>query len=34
MYQIDINQAENQLEELFQTASNGDEVIITQNSLT
>lgn len=32
MHQIDINQAKNELDGLFQAALNGDEVIITQDS--
>lgn len=33
MRQIDITQAKDQLESLFQAALNGDEIIITQNDL-
>ncbi|MFM8307502.1 MAG: type II toxin-antitoxin system Phd/YefM family antitoxin [Microcystis aeruginosa] len=31
MHQIDINQAQTQLESLLQSALKGDEIIITQN---
>jgi antitoxin (DNA-binding transcriptional repressor) of toxin-antitoxin stability system len=33
MQQIDINQAKTQLDSLFQSALNGEEVVITQNDL-